>query len=79
MAELPLSHINERLSSTEKKFKPAEVEIPPRKYRASNQRIEMASVPSAIPSRGFVFDALSKETIPLAKNEQRPNYPGFPA
>jgi len=89
LTELPPSHINNRLSSNEKNSIPApipiEVEPPPQKYRVSQPCIKTASVPPAMPLRitmdtnstphGSMFDALSKETIPLAKDEQKPNYP----
>jgi hypothetical protein len=90
LTELPLSYINKRPSSSEKKSKsapiPIQVESPPRKPKPSNPNANVTSVPPAMPMRtamdinspphDSVFDALRIEVIPLTKDEQR--YPASP-
>ena len=92
LTELPLSHINKRTSSIEKKSRlastPIQVEPPPRKYKTSNPCVKVASVPPAMPTRitmntnssplDSMVDSLSTETIPLAKDGQRQNYSASP-
>lgn len=87
LTKLPLSHINKRSSSIEKKSRPApipiQVEPPTQKPEPPTPSIKVDFMPPAMPMR-VVMDINSPprdfiESIPLAKDEQRHNYPASPA